>query len=191
MKLHKAKSKRNHIVNKVRSNGISNTPLFIGIGAIVLLLAFYIFTQKGEMVSWLSGVPAEESGGATPTASMRPKPSPRLLNPGKETFQYAPGPKAKGPKIYEFSLDPLGVKPGVTQTITVKATHTSPITSVTARLDTDTKKTPLTFTRIAGTDTNGTWQATRISDDTYNEIYYLDFTLVGTDETYTGGFAFR
>lgn len=166
----------------------SNNALIVGV-IVVLLLGVYIWKQKGT--NWLTGMPSEEKEVAMSSGTPTPKPKPRKLNPGKETFTYAPGPKAVGPKIYEFSLDPFDVKTGVKQTITVKATYTSPITSVTARLDTDTKKTNLTFTRVAGTDTNGTWQATLTADDTHEETYYLDFTLVGQDATYNGGFAFR
>jgi len=179
-------------LNKTKSNGPSNTPLLVGIIAVVLLFGFYVLSQKDTLVGWLSGVPTEDTTQSAPMGGTpKAKPSPRPLNPGKETFQFSPGPKAVGPKIYEFSLDPLDVKSGVTQTITVKATYTSPITSVSARLDTDTKKTPLTFTKIAGTDTNGTWQTTVKHEDTHNDVYYLDFTLVGADATYNGGFAFR
>lgn len=166
----------------------SNTALLVGI-VVVVLLGWYIVSQKGA--DWFMGTPKEEKEIAMESGTPSPKPKPRKLNPGKETFAFAPGPKAVGPKIYEFTLDPLDVKVGAKQTITVKATYTTPITSVTARLDTDTKKTPLTFTRIAGTDTNGTWQATLTADDTHEETYYLDFTLVGQDATYNGGFAFR
>ena len=158
--------------------------LIILLGVVILkkynfksFLPFKKFTSKQELA-------------VVPTINA-PSPKPRPLTQGKETYTFSPGPLAIGPKISEFALDPMDPKKGQKQTISVKMNYTGPITSVTAKLDTDTKKTDLTFTRTDGTDLIGTWQTTRTEDDTHDYTYYLNFTLVGTPDTYNGGFAFR
>lgn len=156
-----------------------NTAILILSAVIIVVLGFIVLRNNG------SYSPDRENE-ISLNQDTAPKPKPRPLVQGKETFTYSPGPKAVGPKISEFSLDPMDPKVGQKQTITVKASYTSPITSVTAQLDTDNKKTNLVFTQVGDQ-----WQATRIEDDTHDHTYYVYFTLVGSPDTYKGGFAFR
>lgn len=195
MKSSKAKVHRNHshhhTVKKTKSIGAPSIALLIFLAIVVIGLGAVILGKDDlkSLFPFLKSTPEQEI--AMTEASPTPRPKPRPLNPGKETLKYSPGPMVVGPKISEFSLNPLDSKVGQTQTITVKLSYTGPVTSVTARLDTDNKKSNLTFTRVDGTDSNGTWQATRVEDDTHDYTYYLDFTLVGSPDTYNGGFAFR
>jgi hypothetical protein len=194
MKSYKTKSQRNHhshTVKKAKSIGAPNIALLVVLGIIVILLGFVVVSGVDIKNFFVSMDSTEDETETVMTSGTTPRPSPRPLTQGKEVFTYSPGPLAIGPKISEFTMDPMDSKIGQRQTITVKLNYTSPVTSVTATLETDNKKAGLIFTRIDGTESNGTWQATRTEDDTHDYTYYLDFTLVGTPDTYRGGFAFR
>jgi hypothetical protein len=178
-------------VKKHQSTGTPTIALLTILGVVVILLGFIVVSGIDVKNFFVSMDSTEDETESVVTKGTTPRPTPRPLTQGKEVFTYTPGPLAVGPKISEFTMDPMDPKKGQQQTITVKLNYTSAITSVTARLDTDNKKTDLVFTRIDGTESNGTWQATRTEDDTHDYTYYLDFTLVGTPDTYRGGFAFR
>lgn len=87
-----------------------------------------------------------------------PKPTPKPIPTGKQIYYLGHGKNVKGPKTSQVVIDPLDPSVGKTQIVTVKITHTSPITSVKATLETDNMNKTYTFKRIAGSDTDGTWQ---------------------------------
>ncbi|MCK4588474.1 hypothetical protein KAT60_01525 [Candidatus Woesebacteria bacterium] len=120
-----------------------------------------------------------------------PTPTPRPIPSGRQIFNLSHGKSVKGPRISQLIVDPLNPFVGGTQIVTVKIAYTSPITEVKARLDTDSMNKSYTFKRIAGSDTDGTWQASWKMEDSYDYIYYLFFELASETDTYKGGFPFR
>lgn len=127
----------------------------------------------------------------TPIPTPTPTPTPRPIPSGRQIFNLSHGEGVKGPRISQLIVDPLNPFVGGTQIVTVKIAYTSPITEVKARLDTDSMNKSYTFKRIAGSDTDGTWQASWKMEDSYNYIYYLFFELASETDTYKGGFPFR
>ena len=127
----------------------------------------------------------------TPFLSPTPKPTPKPIPSGKQVYNLSHGENVKGPKMSQVIIDPLDPSAGITQVVTIKIAHTSPVTSVKATLETDNTDKTYTFERIAGSNTDGTWQASWIIEDSYDYTYYLSFKLASKVDTFEGGLTFR
>ena len=116
-----------------------------------------------------------------------PTPTPRPLPVGSQTYTVSGN--FAGPNITEVTINPVNATAGSSQTITIKATDTSPITSVTATVKLDSAEATAQLTRISGSDTNGTWQGTlTFPQGTMNTNYTITERAVsarGTSETVT------
>ena len=120
-----------------------------------------------------------------------PTPTPKPIPSGRQIYNISHGKDVKGPKMSQVIVDPLDPSVGGTQIVTVKIAYTSPITDVKATLETDNMNKTYTFKRIAGSDTDGTWQASWKMEDSYDYTYYLFFKLASEADTYEGGLTFR
>lgn len=176
--------------NQERSSYVSAVNIILAV--IVIALGAYLYRIYKPVSQPMTGTntgakPAENVVNGTPL----PSPSPRPIAQGKQIYNGSFGPLVKGPKMTQVIVDPFDPKKGEKQTVTVKIKHELPITSVTARLDSDTMKKTYTFERIDGSDTNGTWQTSWTTEDTHDYTYFLFFELVSSDATFKDGLTFR
>jgi hypothetical protein len=178
--------------SKAKSKGVSVIPVAVFLAIVALLLGVYIIS-KGDTSILLSLIGVKQTEEAVDVVKATPtvRPTPRPLPKGPQTYTISHGSEVKGPRMSDVTMDPFDPKVGEKQTATVKIKYTSPVTSVTARLDSDNKKQTYTFNRIDGTDTDGTWQATWVTEDTHDYTYYINFKLDSAVDSYTGGLTFR
>jgi hypothetical protein len=127
----------------------------------------------------------------TPTPPPAPTPAPKPLPSGRQIYNLSHGENVNGPKISQVIIDPLDPSVGGTQIVIIKITHTSPVTKAEATLETDNMDKTYILDRVAGSDTDGTWQASWKTEDSYNRTYYLFFKLESEEDTYEGGLTFR
>ncbi len=165
--------------------------------SVLIVVFFFIgfqFSEKQvlESLRKFTGYKTDQNLEAQiPSPSPTPKPSPKPLPTGKQVYYLSHGKNVKGPKIGQVTIDPLDPAVGETQVVTVKITHTSPVTSVKATLETDNMNKTYTFKRIDGTETDGTWQASWKMEDSYDYTYYLPFKLTSAVDIFEGGLTFR
>lgn len=127
-----------------------------------------------------------------PTTPASPLPKPSVILPkGAQTYNFSHGDQVLGPKTSTLTLDPLSPNTGETQTITLKATHTSPITSVSVELITDNQTTPHTLTQKDGTNQDGTWSGSWKMSDTFQAKYGLRLILKSDDHDYDNTMWFK
>lgn len=179
----------------MRSRGISLIPILV---LLVLLVGggyYYYSTQMGGVLPGVEEeretdglIPSGENLAQVPESVTPPTgPSPRPLPVGSHTYTVSGN--FEGPNITEVTINPVNATAGSTQTITIKAQDTSPITSVTATIKLDSVEKTVELTRVSGTDTNGTWQgSTTFPEGTMNTNYTITERAVsarGTSETVT------
>ncbi len=173
----------------------------LGILVIVILgsLYLYINTQYPSLFqdtatrianTFTSPSPSPLSS-PPPTAPVVPEKIFTPLPTGSQTYKFSHGDQVLGPKISEITIDPLEIKPGEKQTITLLAAHTFPITSVSIEIITDTKTTPHTLDKIGGTNQDGTWQGTWEFEDTTAKRYGIRLILKSSDHDYDNIMVFR
>jgi hypothetical protein len=127
-----------------------------------------------------------------PTAT--PTPEAPVIYPlpaGRQEYTGQYGAAAKGPKIQKAYVDPLDVKKGNKQTVTLLLKNDSPVTNARGNLITDHKNVPGTFKLVSGTSTDGTWQLTWTMDDSYDTVYQIYMTLESSTGTWQGALTFR
>jgi hypothetical protein len=108
----------------------------------------------------------------------QPKP---LVMFGKQTYQINGSTKG-APKISEASFDPIDVKKGGTQIITVKVLdEKSEVTGVTVTMWTDNKNTDVQLKLSTGTTKDGSWAGTFKLDDSYDYIYHATINARNAD----------
>lgn len=165
---------------------------------LVLIVVFFFidfkFSEKQiqESLRKFTGYKTDQSlETQTPSPSPTPKPSPKPIPSGKQIYNLSHGKNVIGPRISQVIIDPLDPSVGKTQVVTVKIAHTSPVASVKATLKTDNINKTYTFKHVAGSNTDGTWQASWIIEDSYDYTYYLFFRLTSEVDTFEGGLTFR
>jgi len=165
----------------------------LGGGYLYLFVAYpALFADPGKRISdYVTSLRSVAS--PTPTSIPAPIQEKTIvpLPTGAQTYNFSHGTEVNGPKISQLTLDPLAINIGETQTITLKATHPSPITSVSVELITDTMSTPHTLTKISGTGTDGTWSGSWEVKDTINARYGLRLILNSSDSNYDNTMWFR
>ncbi len=87
------------------------------------------------------------------------------------------------PQMMQLTINPFDPTLGASQTLTITARDTSgsPITQLTAQLNTDTTSNTYTLNLTGGTSTNGTWSATYNVADSHETVYNM--TLTATDQS--------
>jgi hypothetical protein len=103
---------------------------------------------------------------------------------GKQNFNFSVGNSVAGPKIQTAVIDPLDPATGQRQTVTLTIKHSSPVTFAEATLLTDNTQQSSKFRRISGTDTDGTWQLSWQTKDTYKCRYAIQFDLQSSTGNY-------
>ena len=156
----------------------------LGIGLIICLIAigFLIVilikpNEVKQLTNKLSLRPVPTSAPTpTPTNTPTPTPTPWPIAKGPQEYKVMTkeNPQIKGFKISEF--DP---KEGQNQTMTVSVADLKnvPITKVEVELKTDHKTKIYSLSLSSGSNTDGEWSATWITDDTHNYIYTANFTV--------------
>jgi len=169
------------------------TILFIVVFFLVFLIlgiVYYNFTSKSNKKTSLvfknsqteTSEPSIENEDA-PANSTPPSPTPTKKppkpNPNDHQQINTQNTKKVGPIPYYISFNPYDPKINSNQTVTIKLRDTSPIKKVTYRINTDNTQTePIDLKLISGTPTDGQWQGDFIINDTYDEIYYMVFEAI-------------
>jgi len=108
-----------------------------------------------------------------PALILPPTPTPQAIPHGKIEFTVVQS-DSTVPQFGKGLIDPYDPAQGATQTVTITAKHSQPVTKVTAVLKTDhAVSTPVPFTLTSGTNTNGQWQGSWQITDTYLYTYNL------------------
>ncbi len=164
-----AKAKNSSFINAALSpQGI--VVLFLIL--VVLSAGSYFYARRNTYRNNLSQKP-----------TITPTPTPRPVQHGNGSFSVSSN--KTGPKMTLLELKPYDPANGATMTLRITATNTVPITSIIATMKTDHKtSTPIIFSVVEGTSTQGIWEGTWAVDDTY--LY--EYTLVITETSSNGEF---
>lgn len=127
----------------------------------------------------------------TPEPTHTPKPTIIPLPEGSQTYNFSVGKDVVGPKISKLTIDPLTPQVANNQVVTLSASHTSRISSVTIEVITDNKSSRHTLTQKSGTDLEGTWEGSWTIDDAYDYNYGLRLILSSNQGTYDNTMWFR
>ena len=134
----------------------------VGIGVMVVVM---IVLSVGTY--FLSQRPSVSKQERVPTATPTPTPTPRAIPHGKWGFTVGQSDKTV-PQFSRGFIDPYDPEQEASQTVTIAVKYTQPVTKVTAVLKTDhAVSTPVPFTLISGTNTDGQWQGSWQMTDTY------------------------
>lgn len=172
--------------------GASLVSLLVVVLVVIALgsAAYYIWTQFGPSLgvipptaSLTPVTPIQKS--PSPTIIPSPSPTPAPLKSGKETYLISQGSETKGPRIYELSLDPLDIKNGQQQSISVKVSDPSSVRSVKINFKSDNKSRTLTLNLSEGTAQDGAWKTSWTLDDSVDFKYSLEITATGGSGTST------
>lgn len=121
------------------------------------------------------------------------------LTSDKHTYDIITG-TARSFKIIEAEVDPLDIKEGESQVVTVwvKDAEDRPIThenKVEGVVFTDNKSTPFSFGLKEVNDSNGatvaTWQGSWVLKDTYDKTYMLSITAKAADREHSVDLTFK
>jgi hypothetical protein len=119
----------------------------------------------------------------SPTAIPSPTPTPRPISHGPKEFTVGQT-DTTVPQMRGGRIDPYDPARGATQTVTISIKHTSPVTRVTAELDTDHDESPpIPFTLVSGTALDGTWKGSWQVTDTYLYTYILELKAISGSKT--------
>lgn len=170
--------------------------LYLGLNAWIYfygttIFDFFSLGLKNTVTS-ISFVKKQGFGQIAVPAS-RPTLPPRKIYPlpaGRQSWRFSQGRLVTGPKIQTATVDPVDAANGTTQTVTITVKHDSPVSAtVTVRTDTTAPSYPMKL--IAGTLTDGTWEASWKVLDTHNYIYRINFLLQSSTGNWSGGLTFR
>jgi hypothetical protein len=139
-------------------------------------------------LSWF----AKPTNKPVPTPKVVPTKRPIYALPtGAQIYTFSHGKAVVGPKIQTATIDQLTPKVGEDQTVTISIKHDAPITGVAATLYTDTKDMTQTFTKVSGSETEGTWKTTWKLPESYDYRYLIQFHLKSPKGNFEGGLTFR
>jgi hypothetical protein len=169
--------------------------LYLGLNTWIYLYGTKIFNFNLDIKNLFRTVSVvKEQGGTSPPV---PTPvSPRIrgkiypLPTGTQSWKFSGGKANTDPTIQTATVDPLTPAQNATQTVTITAKHSSPITA-TATLFTDNKKQTADMKLTAGSATDGTWSVKWKIDDTYFYTYHIDFVLTSATGQWKGALTFR
>ncbi len=135
---------------------------------------YWMQSTPSDNGSITEGTPSEPTPFPTPTRAPRPIPH------GKWGFGISNS--GAGPKFGRGYLDPYDPAIRTAQTITLYVADDKPVISVTATVKTDNKvHSPISLSRINGSDLGGEWQGTWTVDDTYLYTYMILFEAVSAN----------
>lgn len=116
-----------------------------------------------------------------PSATPSPRPTPAPILQGKETYSIGQASDAKGPKITQAVFEPHDPAVGQTQKITIKTSHSQPVTAVELVIKSDNKTQTQNLTLASGTAADGSWSASWTVNDTHLYIYVVTVKAKSTD----------
>lgn len=120
-------------------------------------------------------------------------PVPRIIYPlptGKQGWNFSHS-QIQGPDIQTAYVDPLTPGSSEQQTVSLSIQSNTPVTKVTASLFTDTQTLTQDMKLTSGIPTNGTWIVSWKVNDSYNNIYHIDFVAVSSAGTSREALTFR
>jgi len=104
---------------------------------------------------------------------------PIILAQGRQTYYIQTG--SHSPQMMEAVIDPLDVKVGDIQVMSLTIRDTYPIQLVEAKVETDTGIKTYVLSLIEGTDTDGRWQGSWEVHDTHSATYRTTFEATNTN----------
>jgi len=104
---------------------------------------------------------------------------PIVLAQGRQVYYISAS--HSSPQMMEAVIDPLDVKVGDTQIMSITIRDTYPIQLVEAKVETDTGIKTYTLSLIEGTDTDGRWQGSWTVHDTHSATYRTTFKATNTN----------
>lgn len=169
--------------------------LYIGLNVWIYFYGTKIFSFNLNLQNLFTSISVvKKQGFGQLTSTTKPVTPARKIYPlptGTQSWTFSHGPGVTGPKIQTATVDPLTPTKGGTQTVTITATHTVPVTGVTATEFTDNQKTEHTLKLTTGTAADGTWSASWRMNDTYEHTYHIDFVLTSSKGNWSGALTFR
>lgn len=177
-----------HRTHTIRKN--SYNPLII----FLLFLLVFVSIVGGVIFGYLQYTKAQapEVADIAMVQPVESKKAPLMpLAQGPQTYSYSHGKNVLGPKPQVVQISTIDPGLNGKQKVTVTIKHTSPITDVSVNLKTDNQTKNYPMNKVAGSDTDGTWEGEWTVSDSYNEIYFLEFDLKSTTTSYKDGLAFR
>jgi hypothetical protein len=164
-------------------------PLII-IGIIYLGLNVWIFfysakiarIKLGEFATTMNiptKKPPQSVFNITPPLTLKPSIIPLKPDDGtKGTYMVSMG-KHTGPVVSKIIFDPLDVQKGQTLVVVASIKNDVTVKEVKGTLQTDHGKLEAIFSRIDGSDTNGSWKASFKLNDTVSYTYILTISAQG------------
>ena len=138
--------------------------LLIGLAIVVGLILLSLLVYKNYKKS--STAPLADQAPAKSDSSTTPIPLPK----GKQSFTVNGG-KRNGIEWKITTVDPYDPSLNQKQALSIKIISDTPVSGVTATLETDTKKTAYPLALSDGTDKDGLWQGSWTVEDTHNVTY--------------------
>ena len=115
----------------------------------------------------------------TPPLTLKPSIIPLKPDDGtKGTYMVSMG-KHTGPVVSKIIFDPLDVQKGQTLVVVASIKNDVTVKEVKGTLQTDHGKLEAIFSRIDGSDTNGSWKASFKLNDTVSYTYILTISAQG------------
>lgn len=174
-------------MKKITNNKGMSVVVILLFVAVVLAVAFY-FVWKSitpsiqepvantDIPKEIGKIEIAKSPTPKPKATPTPTPIPLIPDNGvKGTYQVGMG-AHDGPTITQVIFDPLDAKKGQTLNLTVKASFTSAISTLTGTLTTDHGAVDINFTQSSGSATDGMWSGSVTLQDTVDYKYILTLT---------------
>ena len=161
---------------------IARVPIRIWLFIVVLIItiitvALYIFLSPSlRQKLFPESSPAPEAENIwTPKKPVSPP-----LASGKQIYAISGGKKG-APYMTQAAIDPIDPSSGESQTLTVKANDSKPITQITATMITDNKSETHTLRRVEGTETDGVWQGSWKIDSSFDYKYQVELEAKNAD----------
>jgi hypothetical protein len=126
----------------------------------------------------------EDASSSTPTPTISPTPTPIVLHSGIGKYAVSHG-ATNGPTISTIIFNPLDVQKNEPLIFSVELSSDTPVTSVTGIFQTDSKKTPITFTKVTESLGMQIWSTQYIVTDTLWYTYMIKVTATNKNGSTT------
>lgn len=172
----------------------SNTRLYILSFILFLTIASALSIFFFDPVVWKGFLKPKPTPTALVTVESTPS-EPRIktnLPKGTQTYTFSHGDKVTGPKPSTVTLDPLSTTLNQKQSVTITVTESSPVTSASVFLTTDTKKDiEHVLTKKTTPDNKDVWTGSWTVDDTTDQRYEARLYITNATGVYNNIMRFR